>query len=229
MLPIIWIAIALVAAITAITVYEYFRGKRICILGAQGTGKTHLFNFLHTGSIPEEYFQTQEVTKLKGRKIKLNEIEMKIAKGKDVPGAFEVRESIWKKIISESDFVIYLFRLPCLYECNTSFECLIGPIHGQICPGPKVYVERVKSDIKFMEDTHSGKKFICVGTFGDKTNDFIKLRRQNLEGSFIENYFIKHPNYNLFKDRLIVVGSMENLEETEKLTAKILSTIMEGS
>lgn len=104
-----WIASALVASLgVGYLVVRSLKGKRFAILGPAGAGKSTFINFLRTGEVTLAYEQTAEPIRLNGKKIKLQEHELKIEEFVDVPGTKDFHAT-WKAQALSSDVICYLF------------------------------------------------------------------------------------------------------------------------
>lgn len=74
-----WIASALVAALgVGYLVVRSIKGKRFAVLGPAGAGESTFINVLRTGEVTLAYEQMAEPIRLNGKKIKLQEHELKI-------------------------------------------------------------------------------------------------------------------------------------------------------
>lgn len=103
------IASALVAALgIGYLIVRPLKGKRFAVLGPAGAGKSTFINFLRTGEVTLAYEQTAEPTRLNGKKIKLQEHELKIDEFVDVPGTKDFHAT-WKTQALSSDVICYLF------------------------------------------------------------------------------------------------------------------------
>ncbi len=88
-------------------IYDKLAGKSICILGPENSGKTQLLSFLRNEPY-EEYHQTQyeEYEKFT---TEIGEKKIKIKKGADIGGEEGRIESLYSKLISESDCIFFTF------------------------------------------------------------------------------------------------------------------------
>jgi hypothetical protein len=103
------------AAATAVVVVSvdmiinWWKGKKLAVLGQREVGKTVLINYLTTGVLSTDYSQTTEERKTKRNKLKMGDLALRIKRSKDVPGA-QVDYPRWKEIHKSSDLTLYLFR-----------------------------------------------------------------------------------------------------------------------
>ena len=124
-----------VAALNWDEILIALKGKKLAVLGARTTGKTHLIKFLTDGSIPEEYRQTSESESTEGRRFKLKDLELTIKKSKDVPGP---RNFDWEKIVTGTekengaDIVLYLLRVDWIMKGDKRHEARVKKDIGQI-------------------------------------------------------------------------------------------------
>lgn len=111
--PII-VIVAAVALLGGVTVavdrlITIWKGKRLAVLGQRRVGKTVLITYLTTGVLRTDYDQNTEVRKTKSNKLRMNDLCLRIKKGKDVPGA-QADYPKWKELHASSDLTLYLFR-----------------------------------------------------------------------------------------------------------------------
>src|SRR5690625_3485519 len=134
-LPLIPIAIGVVAAVTALgvgiplglkTFRKKAKGKSIPILGRQEVGKTTLLHFLVRGKLPDKRVRTPDP--LPGGTFSLDldrksEVEFTIPK--DLPGHTEPAYKDWKDGFESSGFVWYLFRSDLLVAGDAAETALV--------------------------------------------------------------------------------------------------------
>ncbi|MEM1973827.1 MAG: hypothetical protein QXN68_03455 [Thermoplasmata archaeon] len=220
--------LALIAVIIE-ELYRYFFGKKIAIIGERATGKTKLWEFLSKGVISKDYLQTQSAEKVEVKDLHLKDLELTLKESQiDVPGGWDFVES-WINLARESDFVFFLFRLPCIYNSEDSCRLSCPFKNMLLCEGRRDYIKKTEIALKKIKDNYLVHKTVLVGTFADYVNDYIELERNGKEGNFHEK-FIKSIDYNfsnLIKDFKIVFGSLKDTSSAEKLTVKIFKKAME--
>src|SRR4051794_32634364 len=90
-------------------------GKRIGILGAPVVGKTVLHRFLREGVVVTTYEATMRPERQEGARPRLetknageDRSRLAIRKGRDVPGSSRRALADWKRVVGESDILLYL-------------------------------------------------------------------------------------------------------------------------
>ena len=165
--------------VSAFTVHNWdkiviaLKGKRLAVLGARGVGKTHILNFLTSGSIPVKYKQTLAPDKSPPRRFQLKELDLKFTDTRDVSGTDDAYAE-WKKLHDESDIVFYLLRADRLLAGDTNVE------------------ERVRKDLKhigqWLEDRGPSRPdFFIVGTHCDLDCEFAGLTDKKY-GDYHDNF-----------------------------------------
>jgi len=104
-------------------IIKYLSRKRICILGESAVGKTMMFNYLSTGIIHQNYHPTTHSITVKGRSIRLKDLNLFIADSMDVTGTGHGWDE-WEKSYRNSDYVIYMFRADLVFP--SSLEDVVG-------------------------------------------------------------------------------------------------------
>jgi len=89
-----------------IGIFKFWKKKTVVVLGARGSGKTHLVNFILGKKHPEQTSQTY-CPEDGGRKYQKGGVTFKIRY--DVPGDKD-NYTIWKNCFEQSDIVFYLLR-----------------------------------------------------------------------------------------------------------------------
>lgn len=191
------------------------RGKHVAVLGARGVGKSHFIKFLTTGSIPLEYKQTVAPEKTSGRRLQLQELDLKIKAMLDVGGGIEARAQ-WHKQVNGADVVFYLFRVDHVNENN------------------QAAVERILSDGRhlgeWLRDRKERPKLCIVGTHCDYDSSF-----QGQHDNFHGDYVTKLRNQPTVRKLTmlcggmsqvsLVVGSMKTVQSTEDLVSDVFKHI----
>ncbi len=196
---------------------KWWGGKRIAIIGARGVGKTHLCSFLLKGEIPEEYEQTTEPTKFSGRKLKLDDLKLKIDDIIDVPGAKDYYK-IWQENCKIADIILYLVKANEIFSDNHST------------------LSRIESDFVRVNDWLKSRTpkplFFVVGTFCDKHSEFKNITPSNFgdyKDKFEQKEIIK--KLKLFNENnkfrsAVILGSMKDKVNTEKLVKSLLDQVL---
>jgi len=194
-------------------IVRLLKGKQIAVLGARGVGKTHLITFLSKGSIPREYFQTLAPAKVSGRTFYLGDLKLQFRETIDVPGD-QAAYGIWKKMFNEADLVFYLFRA------------------DKIKLGDVSEISRIKKDAEQIKLWMNDKKkdyptVLLIGTFCDKDPEYISLTpstRGTYQDKFMKLERVKQI-VNFVNPEWWIFGSMENLQSTEEIAARIFKAI----
>lgn len=144
-------------ALTAIgLIANRLRGKRFAVLGPHASGKTTFIQFLRTGEVTLDCDATEQPTKLRGRKVKLKEFELRVADFTDLPGDKDF-QSAWKKEVEAAHVVCYLFDAKRFIE------------------GDGRYVDLVTSEMRHVNEwrkeaakKRSALQFFLIGTHLDQ-------------------------------------------------------------
>ncbi len=215
-----WIIGGAIAALSGYAVYRNWRkivsllkGKKIAVLGSAGVGKTQLITFLSSGTITEDYIQTLAPTAVKGRKFDLRELSLRFRETIDVPGG-QVAYGIWKELFDDADLVFYLFRV------------------DKIKVGDTETIKRIQQDAKQIRQWIDEKKrnpptVLAIGTFCDKDSEYRYLTpstRGNYQDNFMRMDVIKQV-VRYINAEWWILGSMENLRNTEDLAYRLFNTI----
>lgn len=197
------------------TIVVALKGKRVAVLGARGVGKTHLVNFLSTGSIPEEYKQTVAPDKASKRRFQLKDLDLKVKDSLDVPGDTAAYAE-WKKQHDEADVVLYLLRADRLIARDSQVE------------------NRVKDDLKHIQEWLDARKerphFLIVGTHCDLDPGFADLSPDKV-GQYVDD-FRKLPTVVELVARgggaqrtKVVIGTMKTIPDTEALVYQVFMQV----
>lgn len=183
---------------------ENLMGKSVAVIGERASGKTTLATFLSTGVIPEEYEQTLSEQTLKGRKLKLSELKLKISEINDVPGDKEFYHK-WKSAVTRSDLIYYLARADQIIEQTENRK-------------------RVHSDIKHLVgwlSENPGKKVFFIGTHCDLIPAYTKLTpatRGNFQDTFFKNEEMKEVSMMLCRvDAGMILGSLVTEKDIQRV------------
>ena len=136
------------------------KGKRFVVLGPSLAGKTTLIGFLRTGEVTLQYEATVRPATLNGRKIKLQEHELKIDSFEDVPGTKDFH-SAWEKRVSAADVVCYLFD------------------GKRFVAGDTEYVNQVTAEMRHVSDwrreraaNNPALRFLIIATHLDQVTEY---------------------------------------------------------
>lgn len=225
-LPLIFIAIAIIAGGAATTVavlwdhiISKLKGKKVAVLGARAVGKTHLIKFLTTGSIPEEYKQTVAPEKSKSKRLQLKELDLKIKNSLDVSGDKSAYAD-WKELVEAADFVFYLLRA------------------DRLIAGDKNVENRARDDLRhigaWLDKIEQGENIrpslFIIGTHCDLDSEFANLTQETIGG--YADKFMRLPIVSELvmhgggmKHTKVVLGSMKTISATEALVHQIFSQV----
>jgi len=220
-LLIIWISVAVVSALAGTTIAIKWdnivialKGKRLAILGARAVGKTHLFKFLTTGSIPTEYSQHM-ARKTTAHRFQLKDLDLKIRESLDLPGAEDAYPD-WKKVFNEADFVFYLLRADRLLAGDSGVE------------------QRVRADLRHIGEWLNNRipqpPLFIIGTFCDLDPEFKDLSPDK-RGDYVDKFRRLPIVFELMAhaggtwQNKVILGSMKSLLDTEALVYEIFNQV----
>ena len=192
-------------------------GKQVAILGERAVGKTHLASFLATGTIPEDYQQTVMPEKTSSNRQQLKDLDLKIKKSLDLPGAKE-SYSDWKSLCETADVVLYLLRA------------------DRILARDREVGRRVKADVRhigeWLKERDGAMPLYIIGTHCDLDPNFGKIDAKN-----IGDYHDRFSKLPLVREIValaggssrakVVVGSMKDRKHTEALVYVLFSQIVQ--
>ncbi len=197
-------------------------GKRIVILGAHAVGKTHLIQFLTKETIPLEYELTIDPTREKGRKLKvsdqtfkLSDLDLKIDDIIDFSGG-EDWYPLWKEQFDKADIVFYLFKANDYFSGEKSTQNRVHQDLGQI-------------DIWFKENMSHKPVYFLVGTHCDFISGYLEIplkNRASFSDKLIQTAAARNLKLHVDAPR-ILLGSMEDLQNTEELVYRLFYQIEE--
>ena len=203
---------------------QKLNGKKIAILGARGSGKSRLFEFIATDKLGDvsQYNQTKSQESV-GEKYDIKEeitkdfggfsITFDLLHSYDVGGS-EANYEVWKKGVANANFLLYL----------VNSQKLLAKTRES-----KEYHQTIKSDIQTIAEIARGNnqlENICiVATFFDKLDYFDNANE-------VERCILKHPVILESQIRLggmqkckVQIGSLETKTKAEELFINILQTI----
>lgn len=191
-------------------------GKSVAILGPREAGKSTLVNFLLNGTISEEYIATGRPTKFTGKKISLQEINLKVNDIMDVPGDV-ASHSDWQQQYNKADIACYLFDASRLHKREARYE------------------EAVIRDMRRIGDWFGARKkankdlpkFFLVATHCDLIPEYETLSDKN-KTAFTDEFWRtpliqKLINYGGGSQNVKrAAGSLKDLKNSERLVGDIL-------
>jgi hypothetical protein len=191
--------------------------KRVAVLGERGVGKSHLLQFLATGSIPASYKKTSKPEKVGSRRFALKDLNLKLRDTRDLPGDEDFRGE-WKQAYDSADLVLYLVRADRLLAGHEATEV------------------RAREDLQQLEmwrkeaDGARPRLFI-IGTFCDEDPAFLKVDDQNY--AEYADRFRRLPIMTELVARggghaevKVVLGSMNNTQGTEALVYQLFYQVV---
>lgn len=190
----------------------FFKGKKIAIFGDIQTGKTTLHNFLRNGEMLKEHIATKRKTKVKKNRFKLNELELDIKDGTDIPGLNEYI-SEWKGIFKKSDICFYLFDTSKVYYDDTE------------------YINKIFKHLSHIGDWRKEFKnkttLVLIGTFADTLEEYQNQNKSNVQ--FFEQKIREKIKEGYLQASLspsnIFIGSFKNEESMSLLVSNILISL----
>lgn len=197
---------------------QTLKGKRFAVLGPAAAGKTTMINFLRTGEVTLHYEETEAPTKLKGRKIKLKEYELKIDDIIDVPGDKDFH-SDWKRQVSIADVVCYIFDA------------------SRFVKGESSYIDLVTSEMRHVSEwrrdrakEYSAVRFFVIGTHLDLVLDY-RDADQSEKSSYVSAIW-KTPNFEKLSRigggsaARCLLGSLSDQIGCEQLVGRVISEVV---
>lgn len=144
------------------------KGKKLAIVGPMASGKTVVHTFLATGVLLSEYSPTLGVEKREPTKVEIekitdvtehNPIKLFLAERLDVTGDFKAVPDAWRKALSDTFFVVFLFDMKKFLDEG---------------PDGKEYRRLVVDGCDFAGGliTHQDAKVVFAGTHCDQIADW---------------------------------------------------------
>jgi len=196
-------------------------GERIAILGQTKVGKTSLHSFLGVGWVPEKYVGTLGMGKTKGRTFQLKDLKLLLIKAsKDVAGR-KSAYGAWKKIVEESDRVLYLVRADLLLEGDEETEDRVERDTSNL----RIWLSRKSGSEKGLK-----KPVAIIGTHVDLWPGFSELSGDELR-KFEERFTgLKSVRQMVVrcgggKSVPVILGSLETTDKARKLVYTLFKTL----
>ena len=212
------VGLAVTAALKWDDIVILLKGKRIAILGARGVGKSHMWRFLQTESIPERYDQTVLGTKIESRRFQLRDLSLSLKAGSDFGGE-KADYAAWYEACENADFVFYLFFADRLLARDSVVESRVRDDAQHICQWFQEQEEKQKK----------APRLFFVGTFCDRDPAFASSQLgdylDRLRKLPVVDEIVKRAGG--FRKVTILLGSMRTRDDTEKLVYSLLQNIAE--
>jgi len=213
----LWLVAGAVAGFGGYLVLASLKGKRFVVLGPSLAGKTTLIGFLKTGEVTLQYEATVRPAKLNGRKIKLQEHELKIDSFDDVPGTKDFH-SAWEKKVSAADVVCYLFD------------------GKRFVDGDTEYIDQVTAEMRHVSDwrreraiDHPALRFFVIATHLDQVTEYrasdAARRRQYIVSLWKTRPLAKLALVAGGAKARCLGGSLADREGSEALMTQIISEV----
>ena len=222
--PLVWAAILagsliLGMLITALAL-NVFRGKKLAILGERGVGKTTLFTYLSTESLPKKYRQNTGTEKVGGNNIKIDDLEFKMEESPDVSGGIDARLE-WKKAVLDADIVFYMFRADLFKKRDE--------------PTLKRAYDDIKHIAHWIKRSDKSKeiKLYLIGSHCDIDPEYKQFN--NYMGDYKDNFKSSQSYINIKRIANfgggceLVLGSMKNKKSTSYLVYDLLRRVDSNS
>jgi len=196
---------------------SWWNKKRIAIIGARGVGKTHLCTFLLHGEIPQEYEQTAEPIEFSGRTFKLEKLKLSIDDIIDLPGAKHYYPQ-WEKVCEDADVIFYLTKANEIFGEN------------------KATLSRIESDFtrinEWLKLRNPKPLFFVVSTFCDMHDEFEDITPStygDYKDKFEQKEIVKRlktlSENNGYRSA-VILGSMKDIRQTERLVKRLLDQVL---
>lgn len=174
----------------------------LAILGTQGAGKTTLWRAITQSK--ESVEPTIGSETISEKKVTINSITRNIKQSIDISGGLDNVREQYKKLITEKDFIIFIFNIEEFMKSQEYREDVIM---------------RLRVIQKYKEST---KSFHIIGSHVDKLTDSLKKRKK------IKNEIIQRLRPNLLKeinfdlDENLVLMDLTNREELDEYITGVL-------
>lgn len=215
-LPVLaWGAVALAGAVSGYLAYDkWWDRKTIAVLGGRGVGKTTLIHYFATKQIT-----THEQTDKKhygDMTVKIDDLTLKIKGGYDVGGSSFQRPE-WRKQIDESDIIFYIMDISRVLGQGKDPNYIHNTLQD---------INDIKKHINDRRTAQKGNiKVMILATHADKCPEFYS-DRANFEKKVARSQVIETAEiaFGGSKDCKVLLGSLKDTKEAEKLVKHILST-----
>ncbi|NET45561.1 hypothetical protein [Okeania sp. SIO2B3] len=142
------------------------KGKKLAVLGAKGTGKTTLLNYVIKGILSEGYHQTKYAKPTDERRFILDKNTwISLKKSTDLGGDTSFRTE-WQSLFEDSDLVFYLVRADLLIKNDQYTQSRVEKDLGFIQSWWQSYDSKNKK--KFFNKKK--KKLLIICTFCDEVD-----------------------------------------------------------
>ncbi|GEM_PF-1967817 len=195
---------------------RWWKEKRIAVIGARTTGKTHLATFLVKGDVPAEFIQDALPIWLKRPIFKLQDLQLRVADILDTPGSTNFYPT-WEHNCSEADIILYLVRA------------------NEVFAGNQDTMNRIRQDVKriqsWLERRNPKPLFFVVGTFCDLDHRFKGLTKENFgnyHDEFAQQDIIKEISQLASRENgraAVILGSMKDIIGTQRLVGDLLTQV----
>ena len=192
---------------------RFFKGKNLVILGTIETGKTTMHSFLRYGEITEKHIATRREKKVKGNTFKLEDLKLKISKGKDISGQKDF-EKEWKELYKNADICFYLFDSFKVYNNDKEY---IGNIQN--------HLKHIRS---WKKECNPNPKTIVIGTFADKIPIYNELNESDIQK--LDEILRKRIrlSYGQIASSEFFIGNLNKEKDLKKLVAEILNYLKDN-
>lgn len=213
-LPLIPIIIAGTTIAGSVTAYIYrkelkkfFTGKNLVILGTIETGKTTMHQFLRYGNITLKHHGTRRGVKVKGNTFKLEDLKLKISKGKDISGQKDFHKE-WKDLYKGGDICFYLFNSSRVFNNDKAY---IGTINDHF-----KHIGSWKGESEIIPKT------IVIGTYADQIPIYNELDASSIQklDEILRNKI--KLSYAKVAPSEFFIGNLSNENDMKHLVGEIL-------
>jgi GTPase SAR1 family protein len=190
------------------------KGKKIAIIGARGVGKTTLFTFLSTGSIPSSYTQTTYSNKTDSIRYKLQDLELILKDSLDMSGSKSAYTE-WKKTFLDADIVFYVFKISDVINNNSEA------------------IERINEDMEHIKDWLNERedkpRVFLIGTHCDLDPEYKNINSENM-GDYSDRIYELQTVNNMFmsvggrNNASLILGTLIDDDSAEEIILHVLKS-----